>query len=188
MKRIINRIYSKFRIIVHSVIHFILLPIIMKIPFYGVRHTFLILNKMKIGRKTALLRNIKILQPSSIKIGNHCVINSGVLLDGRGGQLLIGNNVDIARDVYIWTLEHDPHDDYHKAVGGNVIIEDYVWIASRATILPNVTIGKGAIIACGAVVTKDVPPMAIVGGVPAKIIAKRNSNLLYTLNYRPIFR
>ena len=143
---------------------------------------------MQIGKDSNLLRNVNILIPSNIKIGDNCVINSKALLDGRGGKLIIGNNVDIAREVNIWTLEHDPHDDFHKAIGGNVIIEDYVWIASRATILPNVRIGKGAVIASGAVVTKDVPEMSIVGGVPAKIIGKRTSKLKYTLNYKPLFR
>ena len=85
-------------------------------------------------------------------------------------------------------MEHDLNDDYHKAIWGNVIIEDYVWIASRVTILPNVHIGKGAVIAAGAVVTKDVPPMAIVVGVPARIIGTRKSKLKYQLNYTPLFR
>ena len=134
------------------------------------------------------MRDINILFPSNIIIGNNSVINSKVLLDGRGGNIIIGNNVDIAREVNIWTLEHDPHDDYHRTKGGNVIIEDYVWIASRVTILPNVKIGKGAVIASGAVVTKDVPSMAIVGGVPAKVIGTRKSKLKYELNYKPLFR
>ena len=115
-------------------------------------------------------------------------INSEVLLDGRGGKIIIGNNVDIAREVNIWTLEHDPNDDYHKTKGGDVIIEDYVWIASRATILPNVKIGRGAVIASGSIVTKDVPPMNIVAGIPAKIIGKRKSSLKYNLKYKPMFQ
>jgi len=174
--------------ILHSFILFIILPIIMSFPSYRIRHFILKCLHVKIGANSSILRNVKFLAPSNLKIGNSCVINSNVLLDGRGGQLIIGNNVDIAREVNIWTLEHDPHSDYHKAVGGNVIIEDYVWIASRATILPNVRIGKGAVIASGAVVTKDVPELTIVGGIPAKTIGRRNSNLKYKLDYRPLFR
>ena len=65
-------------------------------------------------------------------------------MDGRGGNLTIGNNVDIAREVNIWTMEHDVHDDLHGLKCGEVTIEDHVWIASRVTILPGVTIGQGA--------------------------------------------
>ena len=166
----------------------LILPFISTLPSYKIRHSFLKLLKVKIGKETNILKNVKLNTPSNIEIGNNCVINSHVLLDGRGGKIIIGNNVDIARETNIWTLEHNPHDDFHKTKGGNVVIEDYVWIASRVTILPNVTIGKGAVIASGAIVTKDVPPMAIVGGIPAKIISTRKSKLKYKLYYRPPFQ
>lgn len=164
------------------------LPFILSFPCYTIRHLCLKILGMKIGIQSSILRNSTILKPANIIIGKNCVINPQTILDGRGGRIIIGDNVDIARGVYIWTLEHDPHDDYHRTKGGNVIIEDYVWISSRATILPNVTIGKGAVIASGAIVTKDVPAMTIVGGVPAKIIGYRKSKLKYNLNYRPRFR
>lgn len=140
-----------------------------------------------VGNNVSFLRNVHFYSPNTIYIGNNVVINSHTLLDGRGGKLIIGNNVDIARETNIWTLEHDPNDDFHATTGGDVVIEDNVWISSRATILPNVIIGNGAVIAAGAVVTKNVPSMAIVGGVPAKIIGFRKSQLKYTLNYAPIF-
>ena len=141
-----------------------------------------------IGRQTNFLMGLEIRKGKNISIGNNCVINKKVLLDGRGGNLIIGNNVDIAQETNIWTLEHDVHDDNHKDIGGDVIIEDYVWIASRVTILPGVRIGIGAVVASCALVNKDVPPMAIVGGIPAKIIGTRKSALNYTLKYQPWFR
>jgi len=141
-----------------------------------------------IGAQTNFLMGLEIRKGKNISIGNNCVINKKVLLDGRGGQLIIGNNVDIAQETNIWTLEHDVHDDNHKDIGADVIIEDYVWIASRVAILPGVRIGRGAVVASCALVTKDVPPMAIVGGVPAKIIGTRKSALAYTLNYKPWFK
>lgn len=110
------------------------------------------------------------------------------MLDGRAAELIIGDNVDIAQETNIWTLEHDVNDDNHRVVPGRVVIEDHVWIASRVTILPNVHIGRGAVIASGAVVTKDVPPKAIVGGVPAKIIGIRENELTYVNNYKPLFQ
>ena len=67
------------------------------------------------------------------------------------------------------------------------MIEDYVWVATRATVLPGVTIGEGAVVAAGAVVTKDVEPYTIVGGVPARSIGVRNRALSYTQNFQPWF-
>jgi acetyltransferase-like isoleucine patch superfamily enzyme len=90
--------------------------------------------------------------------------------------------------VWIWTLEHDPQDPNYAAVGGAVIIEDFVWISCRAIILPGVTVGEGAVVAAGAVVTKDVEPFSIVGGVPAKVIGVRNRNLTYKLNFHKSFQ
>jgi acetyltransferase-like isoleucine patch superfamily enzyme len=123
----------------------------------------------------------------SVFIGDRVVINKRVLLDGRGGQLIIGHDVDIAQETNIWTLQHDVHSDAHLDEGGDVVIEDHVWIASRATILPGVRIGRGAVVASCSVVTKDVPAMAIVAGVPAKVIGTRRSQLDYHLYFRPWF-
>ena len=161
---------------------------IMFIPFHAVRLLFIKQLLNKIGQQTYFLMGLEIRKGENISIGNNCVINKKVLLDGRGGNLIIGNNVDIAQETNIWTLEHDVHDDYHKDKGADVIIEDYVWIASRCTILPGVTIGRGAVVASNSVVTKDVPQMSIVGGVPAKIIGTRKSELKYKLNYSPWFK
>jgi maltose O-acetyltransferase len=109
-------------------------------------------------------------------------------LDGRGGSIRIGNNVDIAQETNIWSLEHNPNNDMHMTKSGDVVIDDYVWIASRVTILPGVHVGRGAVIASCAVVTKDVPPMSIIAGVPAKVIGYRDNKFKYTLNYRPLFQ
>jgi len=127
----------------------------------------LVLNK--IGPGCTICRNIEIRYPQNISIGENSRINKDVVLDGRGGKLIIGNNVDIGQQTNIWTLEHDVNDDYHRGIGGDVKIEDYVWISTRVTLLPGVHVGRGAVVACGAVVVKDVPPMAIVGGIPAKL-------------------
>jgi acetyltransferase-like isoleucine patch superfamily enzyme len=161
-----------------------------KIPFNFIRMFFTSFY-MKIGKNSFVSMNVKILNlkvsGDQIQIGNNCIINPGVLLDGRIGKIIIGNNVDIARDVYIYTAQHDPHCDNHSIKSGDVIIEDHVWIASRATILPNLKIGRGSVVACGAVVTKDVLPGKIAGGIPAKVLGDRRSNLSYTIDYQPPF-
>jgi maltose O-acetyltransferase len=141
----------------------------------------------KIGKNVYLARKIDFLFPFNIQIGDNSVINKYCTLDGRGGKIIIADNVDVAQEVNIWTAEHDPNDRNHDARTGNVIIEDHCWIASRVTILPGVTIHRGAVVSCGAVVTKDVPEMAIVGGIPAKIIAIRNNDCKYILKTDTIF-
>ncbi len=161
---------------------------VMNVPFHRFRLFFIHRKIAVLGRKSNILMGVEFRDGHKIFIGNHTVVNKNVLLDGRGGKLIIGNNVDIGQETNIWTMEHDPYDDFHKTKGGNVFIEDYVWIASRVTILPGVRIGKGAVVASCALVTKDVPSMAIVGGIPAKIIGTRNSKLLYQLNYQPWFK
>ena len=88
----------------------------------------------------------------------------------------------------VWTLEHDVSSELHQTTAAPVIIEDHVWIGSRVQILPGVKIGRGAVIAAGAVVTKDVPANEIWGGVPAKRIGIRNNPLTYELHYRPWLR
>lgn len=151
------------------------------LPFRFIRQFFFKCCGMKIGKKNFISRNVEIRVPYHIQTGNNCVFNKRVLLDGRCGNIVIGNNVDIAQDVNIWTMEHDVNSSEHKGSYGDVYINDYAWIASRATILPGVTIGKGAVVASGAVVTRDIPDFEIWGGVPARFIKKRTEKLTYQL-------
>ncbi len=111
------------------------------------------------------------------------MINRDVLLDGRKG-LRIGNNVSISEGAVILTLEHDPNSPDFANRGATVQIEDYVFVGARAIILPAVTVCRGAVVAAGAVVTHDVAPYTIVGGVPARPISERSRDLHYQLDYR----
>ncbi len=110
------------------------------------------------------------------------VINQGCRLDTRGG-IHIGSNVSISEGVFILTADHDPKASDFRGRMRPVVIEDFVFIGTRAMILPGVTLHRGAIIAAGAVVSRDVPAMEIVGGVPARSIGVRNSELSYTAEY-----
>lgn len=136
---------------------------------------------------SGISRNVDLRSPYRISIGKNTIINKNCLIDGRGG-CVIGNNVDIAQDAYIWTEQHDYNSPNYDSVNKTVHIEDDVWIASRATILPGVKVGKGAVVACGSVVTKDVLPYTVVGGVPAKVIGKRTAALNYKLKYNAWLR
>ena len=99
---------------------------------------------------------------------------------GRGGRLVIGNNVMMAPDVLIYTRTHAFENPYiamkeQGTYSADVIIEDNVWIGTRVTILPGVRIGEGAIVGACALVANNVPSNAIVGGVPARIIRTKEN-------------
>jgi acetyltransferase-like isoleucine patch superfamily enzyme len=163
-------------------LHFFILQMVGKIPSRRIR-TFLYRKRygMKIGNKTVIYNNCEIRNPTNISIGSDCAIGDQCVLDGRGG-LTIGNSVNFSTGAWIWTMQHDPQSADFGIFSAPVIIEDYAWISSRATVLPGVTIGKGAIVAAHAVVTKSVEPFTIVGGVPAKKIGMRRQDLTYKLD------
>ena len=106
----------------------------------------------------------------NITIGKNVFINSGSCFQDQGG-IEIGDNVLIGQQVVMATLNHDllPKNRANMTAAPIKIGND-VWIGAHATILSGVTVGNGAVIAAGAVVTKDVPENAVVAGVPAKII------------------
>ena len=164
--------------------------VVMWSHFHWVRILFLRLFAKHFGHGSSVLRNVELWNPKNIYIGNHVVINQRAFLDGRGAMLTIGDNVDIAMEAMVWTLEHDVSSSSHDTKAAPVVIEDHVWVGCRVQILPGVKIGRGAVIAAGAVVTKDVPAYEIWGGVPAKKIGIRNNfnPLTYELNYRPWLR
>ncbi len=165
------------------------------IPFHTIRKFFYRLSGMKIGKNSSIHMMARIYDPRHITIGSGTLIGEKTTLDGRKqlpnseGGLEIGNNVDIASEVMIWTSQHDLESDTWAAIEKKVVIDDYVFIGPRAIILPGVTIGKGAIIAAGAVVTKDVSPETIAAGVPAKEIGSRKTKqLTYKLGRPRLFQ
>lgn len=156
--------------------------------FHHARRFFYRWAGMKIGSGSTIHMRARIYDPRYIVIGEDTIIGERVSLDGRRqllnsqGGLEIGNHVDIASEVMIWTSQHDLKSPTMGAIEAKVTIEDYVFIGPRSIILPGVTIGRGAVIAAGAVVTKDVAPLSMVAGVPAKQIAERQlSQLDYKL-------
>ncbi len=112
-----------------------------------------------------------------VRIGRNSRIDRDCTIDVRSG-LTIGDNVVFSPEVMLLAGMHDVNDPGFASspVGPyRVEIEDYVWIGARAVIMPGVTLGRGAVVAAGAVVTKDVPPLTIVTGVPAKPIGMRDA-------------
>jgi acetyltransferase-like isoleucine patch superfamily enzyme len=140
-----------------------------------------------IGKGSTILMNCKFDCAKGLTVGSNSVVNRNCRLDSRG-SLIIGDNVSISNDVVILTADHDLNSPDFTGRNRAVVIEDYVWIGTRAMLLPGVSIGKGAVIAAGSVVTKNVVSFQVVGGVPAKLITIRNSELRYKISYQRLFQ
>ena len=108
----------------------------------------------------------------NITVGKNVFINSGCRFQDQG-DITIGDGTLIGHNVVLATLNHGiSPDERHDLFPAPIHIGKNVWIGANATVLPGVTIGDNAVIAAGAVVTKDVPANVVVAGVPAKVIRK----------------
>jgi acetyltransferase-like isoleucine patch superfamily enzyme len=125
----------------------------------------------------------------NLTIARCSVINANCRIDNRG-SVLIGENVSISNEVCILTGDHDMNSVDFRGRHRPVIIGSFTWIGTRAIVLPGVILGKGAVVASGAVVAKPVEPFSVVGGVPAKKIKERASDLTYTYtnDYKRLFQ
>ena len=104
------------------------------------------------------------------RVGRNVFINSGCCFQDQGG-IEIGDDVLIGHMVVLATLNHELEPSRRESLLPEPIrIGNRVWIGSHSTILPGVTVGDGAVVAAGAVVTRDVPPNTVVAGVPAKVV------------------
>ncbi|WP_218145394.1 acyltransferase [Parapedobacter koreensis] len=121
-------------------------------------------------------------------MGDHSVINPKCRLDNRG-HIYIGSNVSISQDVLILTASHDLNNTkIFKGKKNPVKIMDYVFIGTRAIILPGVIINEGGVVGAGSIVTKDVSPYTVVAGNPARPIGTRIKGLTYNASYRRLFQ
>ena len=156
----------------------------------------------QVGRKCLIGKGFRIERPWQVSMGTRCMIQDLVWLNlvsdsgnltvgdytfiGRGteievsNRITIGNNGLIAPNVYITDHNHgiEPGTPMNaqQCKASPVEIGNDVWIGTGCTILPGIKIGDGAVVAAGAVVTKDIPSNAIVGGVPAKILRYRTAS------------
>lgn len=141
-------------------------------PVHRLRHLMMRLWGAQIDRSATIYHGFEIRHARNLTIGARTIIGNGAVLDARGG-IEIGNDVNLSTDVHIWTGQHQWDSPTFDYVSAPVRIEDQAWISTRATLLPGVTVGRGAVVAAGAVVTSDVPALSLVGGVPARQIGAR---------------
>ena len=118
---------------------------------------------------------------TGVHIGEDTTITPGLIVnDGYCGLCRIGSRVSIATNVTLVVdsnpnssrLAAEPYVEQHLVVTASVVIEDDAWLGTNAVVLPGVTVGRGAVVGAGAVVTANVPPFAVVAGVPARVIRK----------------
>jgi len=174
-----NRIYLLFKTFF---MHYVLNRIIAFIPSWFIRRNYIKFLGAEIGNHSRIDMGVYITNiRRNLKIGDYVHINQGSIFLCNGG-IEIGNNVSISHRVGLFSDGHDVQSSDFAYISGKIKIEDYVWIGANAIILSGkngITIGKGAVICAGAVVTKNVEAFSIVAGVPAKVVGKRNENFEY---------
>ena len=134
-----------------------------------------------IGKKTKVHPTVILRQSERISIGENCLINHNNVLQAgkKEGRIIIGNYVHTGANVMMFAFNHG-HDKLNLETlnqnyyDGDIIINDDVWIGAGSIILPGVKIGKGVIIAANSVINKDIESFTVVGGVPAKLLSRRN--------------
>lgn len=158
------------------------------VPLWVVRRFVYRVVGVKIGVGSHIHIGARFFQPKNVEIGEGSIIGDNIFLDGRA-KIKIGNHTALASSVMIYNSEHDIDNESFTAKEESVEVGDYVFIGPRAIIMPGVKIGDGAIVAAGAVVTKDVSARAVVGGVPAKFIRERKlENFHYKIGRARLFQ
>lgn len=150
----------------------------------GLGSNFIGPRNVTIGRHFSCWRNCTIAacDDGVIEFGDRVRFNSNVYVNACiGGRIVLGNDVLVAPNVVIRASDHVFNDKTRTIAeqghtGREIIIEDDVWLSSNVTVVGGVHIGKGAVVAAGAVVTHDVAPYTVVGGVPAKFIKNRGDD------------
>ncbi len=141
------------------------------------RYIFYYFFFKKIGSDFKTRKGFIALSPENIEVGNNVHFNNDCWINGGGG-IIIEDNVIFGPKVIVHSSNHKFDQAnmpimYQGHIHKAVLIKTNVWIGAGAIVLPGVTINEGAVIAAGAVVTKNVPKNCVVGGSPAKVIKNR---------------
>lgn len=159
-----------------------MMNILMSLPRFRtlnyIKSVYLNLMGAKTGKRIVYYPGVWIFPGRNLELGHDVDLAKDVMITTSGGVCL-GNRVLVGYGVKIISSNHRIPPNYgHIFSSGHehekITIEDDVWLGANSIVLPGVTIGKGAVIAAGSIVSKDVPAFSIVGGVPAKLIKKRS--------------
>ncbi|MES2461274.1 MAG: acyltransferase [Armatimonadota bacterium] len=189
MSRLVHAFREEMSAIVLPWRILLLQPIISTLPYMMLLRTrtwLYRLSGLRIGQGTVILGTLRLWGKNTLTVGRYCTINTPCAIN-LDADVVLGDNVYIGNDVLILTVTHQVGNQYCRAGTAEaypVRIEDGVWIAARATILPGITIGAGSIVAAGAMVTKNVPPHTLVAGVPA--VPRRSLPIEEEISVRPL--
>lgn len=128
---------------------------------------------VSVGARTSIERGVRVMARGGVSIGAGCNVNAGAVLDGRG-TLAIGDLVNISPGVKFITADHDPDSPGFEGRRRPVLVGSRTWIATSALVLPGTTIGEGAVVAAGSVVSGTVDRWTIVAGCPARFVRPRH--------------
>ncbi len=134
-----------------------------------------------VGENSIIWAGNRFNDASNLKIGNNVIVGPGNVFLIRGG-LIVGNNVNLSGFSFYISQGHDVNDPFGHTKLSPIIINDNAWVATNSTIMPGVTIGEGAVVAAGSVVTKSVLPYSVVAGNPAREIKIRSKDIRYLLS------
>ncbi|MCL2589554.1 MAG: acyltransferase [Betaproteobacteria bacterium] len=160
-----------------------------KIPFHTIRNfIYRHFYKANIEKNVIIYSEAEIRSPNKLTIGKGSIIGHYSVLDARN-FIEIGENVNFSHGVWLWTEQHnhnDPDFGCESAKEKKITIYDRVWLGPRVIVLPGCTIGEGAVVGAGSVVTKDIEPFSINAGIPARKIGERNRNINYVFKDQPV--
>jgi maltose O-acetyltransferase len=163
--------------------------ILNKVPSRRIRMFFYsFLSKGRIHRSASIGLGVRILDIRNVSIGEYSNINFDSLIDGRGAKVNIGNNVDIAPQVNIWTLEHEPDSETHSSRGGEVSIGDFSWIANRVIVLPGTIIEPHHVCGAGSVMKGHYGENSISMSSKAKVVKRKTLSRKDNLRKLRLFR
>lgn len=157
--------------------------IVTHLPGHWLRQAWLRALGAQIGVGSILFRGLEVIGAQNLWLGDRVHVGFRVVLDARGG-IHVDNDVTISSDSQLLTAKHDVQSDGFERVVAPIRIESHAWVATRVLVLAGVTLGRGAVAAAGAVVTRDVDPSTIVAGVPARPTGSRRADLTYHLALR----
>jgi acetyltransferase-like isoleucine patch superfamily enzyme len=142
--------------------------------------------KFELGPHSSIFMGTWFNSSGGLIMHGQAIINPKCHIDTRG-VIEIGKNVSISSEAALVTGDHNVQDPFFKARFRKITLEDNVFIGFRAVILGGVTVGRGSVVSAGSIVTKDVPPLTIVAGIPAKKIGERLDDFQREMKYSRLF-
>lgn len=157
--------------------------VVTQLPGHWLRQAWLRALGARIGPGAIIFRGTTVFGAEHLELGPRVQVGFRVVLDARGG-LRVAEDVLLSSDSQLLTANHNlASADFERQVA-SIEIADHAWVATRAIVLAGVTVGRGGVVAAGGVATRDVPALAVVGGVPARQVSERTGTLDYRLEAR----